>query len=143
MGPQPPHADPRRQRSPGPRPRTPPCPEHAMTRKTITWSAVTAVAIAVAVALAARAKTQAPIAAGANDPKPAAVNLAEVKTVRSAPREEITGALNPAKELKTGFEVPGRLARILVKKGAPVAEGQVIAQLDPEIANAQVQQAEA
>jgi RND family efflux transporter MFP subunit len=114
-----------------------------MTRKTIAWSAVAAVGVAVAVALAARAKTQPAGTLASSNPAPAAVSLAEVKAVRSAPREEITGALNPAKELKTGFEVPGRLARILVKKGATVAEGQVIAQLDPEIANAQVQQAEA
>ncbi|MGZ6126305.1 MAG: efflux RND transporter periplasmic adaptor subunit, partial [Myxococcales bacterium] len=114
-----------------------------MTRKTLAWSSVAAIAVASAAALSARARTRSAAGAAANDPPPAAVSLAEVKAVRSTPREEITGALNPAKELKAGFEVAGRLARILVRKGAAVAEGQVIAQLDPEIASAQVQQAEA
>jgi RND family efflux transporter MFP subunit len=114
-----------------------------MTRKTLVWSTAATLAVAAAVALSARAKTQAPLTAAANAPAPSAVSVAEVKAVRSAPREEITGALNPAKELKAGFEVAGRLARILVKKGGTVAEGQLIAQLDPEMANAQVSQAEA
>ena len=93
-----------------------------------------------AIALSARAKPAVNVAANAAQP---AVSLAKVQAVKSAPREEITGALNPAKELKVGFEVGGRLARILVRKGAKVAEGQVIAQLDPELADAQVLQAEA
>ena len=115
-----------------------------MSRKTILYSSLAALAVASALAVSARAKTRASaVSAGAAAQAPAPVTLAEVKAVRSAPREEITGALNPAKELKAGFEVNGRLARILVKKGAPVAEGQIIAQLDPEIADAQVQQAEA
>jgi len=114
-----------------------------MNRKTAVLSAVAVVAVAAAVALSARAKTRAGAAKGPQDPAPTPVSVAEVKSVRNTPREEITGSLNPAKELKAGFEVAGRLARILVKKGAPVAEGQVIAQLDPELADAQVQQAEA
>ena len=57
----------------------------------------------------------------------APVSMAPVKIVKSAPREEITGALQPAKALQAGFEVSGRLARILVKKGTVVGEGQVIA----------------
>lgn len=116
-----------------------------MKRKTLIVSAAAAVAVAVAVALAAYAKAGTEVAALAVNAPAAAVNLtvAEVKPVKSAPREEITGALNPAKELKVGFEVGGRLERILVKKGAPVTEGQLIAQLDADMAEAQVQQAEA
>lgn len=92
----------------------------------------------------ARAAARAPaVVVAANNPAAAAVTLAQVKAVQSAPREEITGALQPAKGLQTGFEVGGRLARILVQKGTQVAEGQVIAQLDPEIADAQVLGAEA
>jgi RND family efflux transporter MFP subunit len=113
-----------------------------MKRKTLIVSAAAAVAAAAIVALAARAKTGPEVAAVVNAAPPA-VTAAEVKTVKSAPREEITGALNPAKELKVGFEVGGRLERILVKKGAQVAEGQLIAQLDSDMADAQVQQAEA
>jgi membrane fusion protein, multidrug efflux system len=113
-----------------------------MNRKPLVFvSAAVALAIGAAVALSARARTSTRSAA-----KAAAlpsVSAAEVKTVRSAPRDEITGALNPAKELKLGFEVAGRLERILGKKGDTVALGQTIAQLDPELADAQVQQAEA
>ena len=112
-----------------------------MNRKFVVFLAAAGVAALGAVALSARAKT--PVNLAANNPGPAAVSLAKVVTVKSAPREEITGALNPARELKVGFEVAGRLARILVRKGAFVGEGQVIAQLDPELADAQVLQAEA
>ncbi|MGE5049698.1 MAG: efflux RND transporter periplasmic adaptor subunit [Deltaproteobacteria bacterium] len=114
-----------------------------MNRKPLIFVSAGAVALAAAsgVALSARARTSTGIAkAAAALPS---VSAAEVKTVRSAPRDEITGALNPAKELKLGFEVAGRLSRILVQKGATVALGQTIAQLDPELADAQVQQAEA
>jgi RND family efflux transporter MFP subunit len=114
-----------------------------MNRKTLIYSSVAALAVAAAVALSARAKTRTAVSVAANAPAAAPVSVTEVKSIKSAPREEITGALNPAKELKVGFEVAGRLARILVRKGAAVAEGQVIAQLDPELADAQMQQAEA
>ena len=63
--------------------------------------------------------------------------------VDQTPREELTGALQPAKALQMGFEVGGRLARIAVRKGQPVAEGQIVASLDTELADAQVMQAEA
>ena len=114
-----------------------------MNRKTLIYSALAAAAVASAVALSARARTRTGVEVAANTQGPAPVTVTDVKSVQSAPREEITGALNPAKELKVGFEVAGRLARILVKKGAAVSEGQLIAQLDPEMADAQVQQAEA
>ena len=112
-----------------------------MKRKSVFAAAIAVAAAAGAVALSARAKPQ--VAVAANNPGTAPVTLAKVETVKSAPREEITGALQPAKELKLGFEVAGRLARILVGKGAFVGEGQIIAQLDPAMADAQVQQAEA
>ena len=73
----------------------------------------------------------------------AAVQLAAVRAVRSTPREEITGALNPAKALQLGFEVGGRLAKVSAVRGASVQQGQVVAQLDVEVATAQVKQAEA
>jgi RND family efflux transporter MFP subunit len=104
-------------------------------------AAVVALTALVAISVSARARTSAGTSA-VSAPAPTVI-VAPVKTVRSAPREEITGALNPAKELKVGFEVAGRLSRILVKKGARVSEGQVIAQLDPEVVDAQVHQASA
>jgi RND family efflux transporter MFP subunit len=114
-----------------------------MKRKTVVVSSAAALAVIAAVALSAGAKSGTDVKEAVSGAVPPAVSVTEVKSVKSAPREEITGALNPAKELKVGFEVGGRLSRILAKKGSPVAEGQVIAQLDPELADAQVLQAEA
>ena len=114
-----------------------------MSRKALILSSAAALAAVAAVGLGgARAKEAAP-AAAAQSATVQAVSVADVKPVRTAPREEITGALNPAKELKLGFEVGGRLGRIVATKGALVNEGELIAQLDPELADAQVQQAEA
>ena len=111
-----------------------------MTRTWTILAAALAAAAAGAVALSSPAKAK-PAAGPAAAPAP--VSLTRATAVKSAPREEITGALQPAKGLTLSFEVGGRLARILVRKGAAVGEGQVIAQLDPELADAQVQQAEA
>jgi membrane fusion protein (multidrug efflux system) len=94
---------------------------------------------ALLVAFAARAKPAAPAAVAAAP----AVSLAKVSQVKTTPSEQITGALEPARQLRMAFETPGRLARILVKKGAAVSQGQLIAQLDTEMADAQVAQAEA
>jgi RND family efflux transporter MFP subunit len=113
-----------------------------MNRKLVVSLAAGAAAVAAVVALSTGAKAKAAVNLAAN-PGPAPVTLTKVSTVKSAPREEITGALQPAKALQLGFEVGGRLARILMAKGATVGEGQIIAQLDPELADAQVQQAEA
>jgi RND family efflux transporter MFP subunit len=110
--------------------------------KKILLAAIAVAAVAALGIASAKAKPQ-PAAAVVNAPGASAVTLAEVSPVKSAPREEITGSFLPARGLQLGFEVPGRLARILVKKGAAVAEGQLIAQLDPEVADAQVLQAEA
>jgi RND family efflux transporter MFP subunit len=90
----------------------------------------------------AQAAPQGTTAQGAQAAPPA-VQLAQVSKVRAAPHEEITGSLMPAKALQLGFEVGGRLSRLEVQKGAKVAEGQVIARLDAEMVDAQVQQAEA
>jgi membrane fusion protein (multidrug efflux system) len=103
-------------------------------------AAVAAVAVGVVIAGTASAKPQQPVAAA---PQVPSVSLAEVSRVQSAPREEITGSLEPQKQLKLAFEISGRLSKIFVRKGASVGEGQLIAQLDPEMADAQVAQAEA
>lgn len=101
---------------------------------------------ALVIGLAARAEAKnpapkAPLAAQAQAPQ--TVQLAATVPVKSQAREEVTGSLEPQRQLNLGFEVAGRLYRVEVKKGSPVAEGQVIARLDPEIADAQVAQAEA
>jgi RND family efflux transporter MFP subunit len=63
--------------------------------------------------------------------------------VRSSAREEVTGTLFPSQALQLGFEVGGRLESVRVKKGQAVKEGQVLAQLNAEISDAQLAQAQA
>ena len=114
-----------------------------MTRKLYILVAALAVTTAAVIGFSAKAKAKPTLSLAANNPGPAAVSLTKATAVKSAKREEITGTLLPAKGLSWSFEVSGRIARILVRKGAAVGEGQVIAQLDPELADAQMQQAEA
>ncbi len=80
---------------------------------------------------------------GALTPGPAPLRLVRAKSVNSTAREEVTGPLGPSKLVPLGFEVGGRLARTRVQKGEVVKTGQLLGQLDPEIADAQVAQAEA
>ncbi|MBM7119378.1 efflux RND transporter periplasmic adaptor subunit [Archangium primigenium] len=87
------------------------------------------------------APTQAP-AAAAQQGAPV-VSLAAPRAVRSVPREEVTGTLFPAQSLQVGFEVGGRLEKVRVTKGQEVQAGQVLAQLNPEISDAQLAQAQA
>ena len=95
------------------------------------------------VVLSARADAKNPAPSAAPAVPPAAVSLAEARPVSVSAKGESTGQLMPAKGLSVGFEVGGRLMEIEVKKGAPVAQGQLIARLDPELADAQFLQAEA
>ena len=92
----------------------------------------------------AGASGSAPAEAAAATPSAAqAVKLVAAKSVQAAAREEVTGQLYPAKALQLGFEVGGRLQVVRVKKGQRVKEGEVLAQLNSEIADAQVAGAEA
>jgi len=72
-----------------------------------------------------------------------AVQLAAVRPVRTTQHETVTGSLQPAKALQLGFEVGGRLVKVAGARGARVGRGQVLAQLDTEMVEAQVLQAEA
>ncbi len=111
------------------------------SRPIVIATAVVATAI-ISIGFASRADVKSK-SSGEQASVTAQVQLAKVRATKIAAKSEVTGALQPAKALQFGFEVGGRLAQILVKKGAPVAAGQVIAKLDPEIADAQVAQAEA
>jgi RND family efflux transporter MFP subunit len=105
--------------------------------------------IAVGVAAAAlpltgcKADAAPPAAPRAAGPELPSVSLATPRVEQAAPREEVTGALFPAQGLQLGFEVGGRLERLRVRKGEAVKEGQVLAQLNTEISDAQVAQAQA
>jgi len=61
----------------------------------------------------------------------------------SSPFDVVTGTLTPIMSLDLGFEVGGKLNAIRAHKGNKVKTGQVLGQLDPEIADAQVAQAQA
>ncbi len=76
-------------------------------------------------------------------PAPGGLKWLKPRSVTSNAHEALTGQLFPAKLLPLGFEVGGRLQKVRASKGEQVKEGQVVAQLDPEISDAQVAQAEA
>ncbi|MBK7863498.1 MAG: efflux RND transporter periplasmic adaptor subunit [Archangiaceae bacterium] len=106
-----------------------------MKKHTLTFSVALAVAL---VALAA-------LAAGADDLKTpqSPVKLVKARPVTSSAREQLTGQLFPSKLLPLGFEVGGRLVKTYANKGDTVKAGMTVAQLDTEIIDAQVAQAEA
>ncbi len=72
-----------------------------------------------------------------------ALKLVRARPASSTARDEVTGQLSPSKLVPLGFEVGGRLARTKVQKGEVVKADQLLGQLDPEISDAQVAQAEA
>ncbi|HVU08084.1 MAG TPA: efflux RND transporter periplasmic adaptor subunit [Verrucomicrobiae bacterium] len=54
-----------------------------------------------------------------------------------------TGTLNPVTNVQVGCQVSGTIDKIYVDYNSPVTAGQVIAEIDPQTYEAQVQQAEA
>ena len=76
-------------------------------------------------------------------PAIARVQLVPARPADGVAGEALTGNLVPAKALQVGFEVGGRLAKVRVQKGDAVKAGQVLGELDPEIADAQVAAASA
>lgn len=71
------------------------------------------------------------------------VQLAAVQSAGQAATGELTGTLVPARALAAGFEVGGRLERVRVHKGERVRAGQVLGELNSEMADAQLHAAEA
>jgi len=115
------------------------------TRTPSTLRALAAVGVATA-ALSLTACQKADASSAPAAPTAAAtptVKVVAARTVQAAPSEQVTGTLFPAQGLQVGFEVGGRLAAVKVTKGQAVKKGDVLGQLDPEIADAQVAQAEA
>jgi len=86
--------------------------------------------------LASLALAEGPLAA----PK---LRVVPARAVNASTREAVTGQLGPSKLLPLGFEVGGRLQVSRASKGEVVKAGQALGNLDPEIINAQVAQAEA
>ncbi len=54
-----------------------------------------------------------------------------------------SGTINPISTVSVGTQVSGRIGKIYVDFNSPVKQGQMIAQIDPSIFQAQVQQASA
>lgn len=81
--------------------------------------------------------------AAAEGPLTPPLKLVPATPARAVPRETVTGQLNPARLLPLGFEVGGRLAVSRVARGELVKAGQALGNLDTEIIDAQVAQAEA
>ena len=71
------------------------------------------------------------------------VRIVAARPVTASTRESVTGQLGPSRLLPLAFEVGGRLQVSRVSKGDVVKVGQSLCNLDPEIINAQVAQAEA
>jgi RND family efflux transporter MFP subunit len=95
------------------------------------------------VVIAALTLTAAQAQVGSLAPASGDLKWFKPRPVTSNAHEQLTGQLFPVKLLPLGFEVGGRLMKIRAAKGDVVREGQVLAQLDPEIIDAQVAQAEA
>lgn len=92
--------------------------------------------VALAVFAASFAFAEGPLSA----PK---VRVVSARAVNAAIREQVTGQLGPSRLLPLGFEVGGRLVVSRANKGEVVKAGQSLGNLDTEIINAQVAQAEA
>jgi RND family efflux transporter MFP subunit len=71
------------------------------------------------------------------------VRLVPAKAAQSTAKEVVTGQLGPSKLLPLGFEVGGRLTVSRVSRGEVVKSGQPLGNLDTEIIDSQVAQAEA
>jgi RND family efflux transporter MFP subunit len=116
------------------------------TRKPSATRALVAVGVATAaLSLSACQKadaSSAPVPVATAEAAPT-VKVVAPRTVQAAPSEQVTGTLFPAQGLQVGFEVGGRLAAVKVAKGQVVKKGDVLAQLDSEISDAQVAGAEA
>ena len=68
---------------------------------------------------------------------------AKVVTATYLPVATLDGSLIPDASVQLGFDVPGRLERLLVARGEVVERGQALATLDDRMARAQLAQAEA
>jgi len=71
------------------------------------------------------------------------ISTVEPRKTISSPTDVVTGTLTPIMSLDLGFEVGGKLQAIRAKKGEKVKTGQILGQLDSEISDAQVAQAQA
>lgn len=82
-------------------------------------------------------------AASKAEAAPLTLRYGLAEPARHRPQTEITGSLDPVQSVQLGFDVPGRVQRLLVNRGDTVSKGQAVAVLDSSIAAAQADQAAA
>jgi RND family efflux transporter MFP subunit len=71
------------------------------------------------------------------------LKLAAATPTTARPRVEVTGSVEPIQSVQLGFDVGGRTAKLLVERGERVRAGQPVAELNRDMARAQLAQAEA
>jgi membrane fusion protein, multidrug efflux system len=76
-------------------------------------------------------------------PQPVEVRTAAAETRTIDKTISVTGSLQPDESVNMSFEVPGRISRVLVDFGQNVRQGQVLAELDRQELNLQVERAKA
>jgi membrane fusion protein, multidrug efflux system len=104
-----------------------------------------AVVILAAAMLAGCGKGQnkAEAAAKQEAPQPVEVRTAAAETRTIDKTISVTGSLQPDESVNMSFEVPGRVSRVYVDFGQNVRQGQVVAELDRQELNLQVERAKA
>src|SRR5580658_2746042 len=71
------------------------------------------------------------------------IKLQPISVINYAPTLEYSGLIASTTEAKLGFKIAGVIAKIYVKEGDHVSQGQLLASLNMTEINAQVQQASA
>ena len=81
---------------------------------------------------------------GSDDSRPPlVVDAFEVNSVVARNRIEVSGVLEPRRQVVVGAEVPGRVIEVDVEEHTPVKTGQPLVRLDPALPRAAVERAKA
>lgn len=78
-----------------------------------------------------------------NHAEPLAFNTAVVTRGDLTQAVMATGTLNPVKNVQIGCQVSGRISKLYVDFNSPVTNGQLVAEIDPRVYQAQVESAAA
>lgn len=98
--------------------------------------------VVLALVLTTGCETNAPTAEAAQVAAPV-IRTAPITATTWTPHTEMTGSLEPIAAVQLGFDVPGRIEKLYVKRGDIVKAGQAVAKLDDSLAVAQAAQAKA
>jgi len=100
-------------------------------------------AVVLAAAGCSRQPGRPSVEAAARSPEPVAVKLAQAGERRVDRTISVTGSLHADETVTVSSEVPGRVSEILVDFGQRVRKGEVIAELDKQEFNLQVERSRA